>query len=72
MNYPRWLEEIIRETENISLYEAYEILNEHLPDRVYSREELIAWGMDVDGDLSKESLILYLLVNSNFYMFLSA
>ena len=71
MNYPRWLEEIIRETGNISLCEAYEILNEHLPDRVYS-EELIAWGMDVDGDLSKEALILYLLVNSNFYMFLSA
>jgi len=69
LNYPRWLEELVKKTENYTLYEAYEILNELLEERVYFLSEL-GWEEDTEKRFSKEELILYLLTNSNFFVFI--
>ena len=70
MSYPRWLEDLVRKTGNYTLYEAYEILNEVLEEKVYSLKEL-GWEEEYsEKRFSKEELILYLLTNSNFYVFI--
>ena len=70
LSYPRWLEELVKKTGNYTLYEAYEILNEILEERVYSLKEVGWEGEDSEKEFSKEELILYLLTNSNFYVFI--
>ena len=70
LSYPLWIEDLVRKTGNYTLYEAYEILNEVLEEKVYSLKELGWEGEDSEKRFSKEELILYLLTNSNFYVFI--
>ncbi len=70
LSYPLWLEELVKRTENYTLYEAYDILSSVLEDRLYTREELEIMGIEAEKDFSKEELILFLLTNSNFYVFI--
>jgi len=69
LSYPCWLEDLVKRTGNYTLYEAYEILNELLEERAYFLNEL-GWEEDTEKRFSKEELILYLLTNSNFYVFI--
>ena len=70
LSYPLWLEELVKRTGNYTLYEAYELLNCVLEDRTYERSELESMGVEADKNFSKEELILYLLTNSNFFVFI--
>ncbi len=64
--YPEWLEELIEQTGNYSLYEAYENLLELLPEHVEAQDI----GLEEEEKVfTKDEMMLYLIANSNFFLF---
>ena len=80
-HYPDWLEEIVEETGNELLYEAYDILNSVLPKkeriRVTELKEIFE-GLDdskikragffLTDEFDREEMIRVLMERSNYWM----
>jgi len=66
LSYPLWLEELVKKTDNPTLYEAYENLLEILPERIRAQEV----GLEEEEKVfTKDEMVFYLIANSNFFLF---